>query len=188
MGQYYVPIIRRGPGKFDTFDSHDYNNGLKLMEHSYIGNTFVDTICKQLYNRPGRLAWVGDYAENDDYFGGRDLAMFIQEAWNDAKELKNRKKPAETDGNFLNDKFVVNLSKNEYVDMAKYIAITKVDNYDLQVHPLPLLTAVGNGRGGGDYSGSSMDYVGSWAGDTIIVTDSKPASGEDISDVSFEER
>ena len=38
-----------------------------------------------------------------------------------------------------------------------------------EFHPLPLLTANGNGRGGGDYLGSDMDLVGSWAGDRIAV-------------------
>ena len=42
MGQYYIPIIKRNNGTFETYDSHDYDNGLKLMEHSYVGNSFVD--------------------------------------------------------------------------------------------------------------------------------------------------
>ena len=32
-----------------------------------------------------------------------------------------------------------------------------------QIHPLPLLTAEGNGRGGGDYHGTNMEMVGAWA-------------------------
>ena len=41
LGQYYTPV------NIDTMEwvkSHDYGNGSKLMEHSYIGNNFVEAI------------------------------------------------------------------------------------------------------------------------------------------------
>jgi hypothetical protein len=39
-----------------------------------------------------------------------------------------------------------------------------------KINPLPLLTCLGNnGRGGGDYDGSCMDAVGSWAGDSLSM-------------------
>jgi hypothetical protein len=34
---------------------------------------------------------------------------------------------------------------------------------------LPLLTAEGNGRGGGDYRGENENLIGSWARDIISV-------------------
>jgi hypothetical protein len=37
-----------------------------------------------------------------------------------------------------------------------------------RIHPLPLLTCEGNGRGGGDYRGES-DLVGRWSRDLISV-------------------
>ena len=40
---------------------------------------------------------------------------------------------------------------------------------DSVLHPLPLLTAVGNGRGGGDYAGINADKIGSWAFDVLEV-------------------
>jgi hypothetical protein len=39
----------------------------------------------------------------------------------------------------------------------------------LRINPLPLLTAEGNGRGGGDFGGTDEDKVGSWARDVISV-------------------
>ena len=36
-------------------------------------------------------------------------------------------------------------------------------------HPLPLLVAEGNCRGGGDYNGINENIVGSWARDVISV-------------------
>ena len=50
MGQYYKPcILGAAPteGQHETvmawMYSHDYDNGLKLMEHSYTDNNFVQT-------------------------------------------------------------------------------------------------------------------------------------------------
>ena len=44
------------------------------------------------------------------------------------------------------------------------------------IHPLSLLTASGNGRGGGDYRGHNKHLVGLWAGD-VISSDSKVPQG-----------
>ena len=70
MGQYYYPTILREKNKrfySEEFYSHDYDNGLKLTEHSYCGNHFVETIMAQLLNNPGRLAWIGDYHSDGDF-------------------------------------------------------------------------------------------------------------------------
>lgn len=49
MGQYYKPIILSDDNKVVAYMySHDYDNGLKLMEHSYIGNNFVETFASLL--------------------------------------------------------------------------------------------------------------------------------------------
>ena len=187
MGQYYTPIIKRNNGTFATFYSHDYANGLKLMEHSYVGNIFVDTVAKQLYNNPSRLAWIGDYAESDDNFNGSDLSVFIKESQEEARELKHRRKPMPTNGDFLENKFIVNVSKNEYIDMNKYAQEAPLDRWiETPIHPLPILTAVGNGRGGGDYHGEDS-MVGYWAGDTIVVSDNKPSGTDITEDCYFEE-
>ena len=37
------------------------------------------------------------------------------------------------------------------------------------LNPVPLLTAIGNGRGGGDYEGTDMGWVGAWALDPITI-------------------
>ena len=41
MGQYYQPLLIDDSGSMITAYSHDFDNGLKLMEHSWIGNNFV---------------------------------------------------------------------------------------------------------------------------------------------------
>ena len=40
----------------------------KLLEHSWWNNTFVNAFSAFLYNNPGRVCWVGDYATEPDDF------------------------------------------------------------------------------------------------------------------------
>ena len=65
-------------------------------------------------------------------------------------------------------RYIVNHSKKLFVDKEKLTS---------NIHPLPLLTCEGNGRGGGDYGGSS-ELVGSWARDVISVERLAPASSD----------
>ena len=44
MGQYYMPLLIGKDKKILRFYSHHYNNGLKLMEHSWVGNNFVNAV------------------------------------------------------------------------------------------------------------------------------------------------
>ena len=62
-----------------------------------------------------------------------------------------------------------NHTKKQYVDKTKFKCY----------HPLPLLLAEGNGRGGGDYYGSNEDKIGIWARDVISVEDEKPEGYEE---------
>ncbi len=43
MGQYYHPTLIDAEAHVSWFYTHDYDNGLKLMEHSYIGNSVMNT-------------------------------------------------------------------------------------------------------------------------------------------------
>ena len=62
MGQYYHALILKDK-VYDTNNeqvlawlySHNYSNGLKLMEHSWIGNNFVETL-KILF--PGTIVGI----------------------------------------------------------------------------------------------------------------------------------
>ena len=78
-----------------------------------------------------------------------------------------RKGKPELEYNSVSDddnRYLVNDDKKEYVDMWDVIALG-----GSRIHPLPLLTSEGNGRGGGDYWGLDDKYVGSWARDFIRV-------------------
>lgn len=75
-------------------------------------------------------------------------------------------------------RFIVNHTKKEFVDKRKVPSIG-----GWRVHPLPLLTSSGNGRGGGDYhpiDDSDGKFVGSWAGDVISVEPVKPEGFTEI--------
>ena len=66
MGQCYKPInIENGQWLY----SHDFGSGLKLMEHSWIGNQFVGAVMKlmipggQWHRKP--IVWCGDYYDEE---------------------------------------------------------------------------------------------------------------------------
>ena len=69
-------------------------------------------------------------------------------------------------------RYIVNHTKKEYVDKKE----CPKDKDGWIIHPLPLLTAQGNGQGGGDYytEDDSELFIGTWAGDSLEVTSKKP--------------
>jgi hypothetical protein len=66
MGQYYKPCLLTRTGKTVKawLYSHRYGNGLKIMEHSWITNGFVETVESLLipggpwYKQP--IVWAGE--------------------------------------------------------------------------------------------------------------------------------
>ena len=66
--------------------------------------------------------------------------------------------------------------------------LTCTEDDDWHFHPIPLLTAVGNGRGGGDFSGIGEENVGCWAGDLLEVRTVRPDDYENVTaDFQFQE-
>jgi hypothetical protein len=181
MGQYFNPIIlgdKPEEGQHETVKawmySHDYSTGLKLMEHSYQGNTFVSAFEKQLSRRgkhyKSRVVWAGDYADEEP-----GLKIIVED-----KEYDTNLHSLCNDENKINPKvmstedypFIVNHTKKQFVDKNSVPEI--VDCKGNKIHPLPLLTCEGNGRGGGDFRGDEKGIVGSWARDVISVEKDNP--------------
>lgn len=169
-----MPDGRVAWGTYDDPDSFlSCFSGMKLLEHSYIGNHYVNGVMEEIENNPSRVAWVGDYADEDTDFTETYTADDYKTAWED-EDMKDspfkRLPEVHTDG------YIVNYSKGLYIDIAHYIKKSDVYNDDEGwiVHPLPLLTAIGNGRGGGDYRSYNRDTVGVWATDIIEYTHEKP--------------
>lgn len=199
MGQYYKPVfLKTTKPKSENdikgwFYSHNHKSkwtredgtsfvsgeGLKLMEHSYIGNNLVSHVERHLVKEPQNLVWAGDYADVEPHAEFRvevEEGKFETGASNiygiceDAKEIKpqGRLRPLAKRYRYL-----VNLNKQEFVDKTKCPEIEGWEgNY---IHPLPLLTCEGNNRGGGDFRAEN-DYIGTWARDVITVATSKPES------------
>jgi hypothetical protein len=158
MGQYYKPT---SVDKMESLYSHDYGNMSKLMEHSYISNDFVD-IAERMLSRGGKwykhsFVWAGDYADEEPS-GGNLFTL--------AKELKNilRGGKLEPTG-----RYIINYSTKEFIDKE----LVPEDEEGWKVHPLPLITCEGNGRGGGDYR-KENNAIGIWARDRISIEDSVP--------------
>lgn len=161
MGQYYKPIILKDDtNKIEKwFESWDYDCGLKLMEHSWLKNPFVLAVETQLMKNPKRIVWAGDYADEEKRCKTNLFTRCSEKTkshrinhFHDAMDW-HRTYP-----------YLVNHTKKEYVNKMEVPA--DIDGWI--IHPLPLLTCEGNGRGGGDYRGESP-LVGIWARDLISI-------------------
>ena len=169
MGQYFNPaILAKNKKTVSAFlYSHSYGNGLKLMEHSWIGNNFVRAFESLIYKNPQIVVWAGDYAEPCK---GRKSNVY--DRCKDKLEQEPQTKLTNKDC-----RFIVNHTKKEFVDTLKAKKITAdwAKDEDYRIHPLPLLTSEGNGNGGGDYFGTEgKEFVGVWARDLISVEPEAP--------------
>jgi hypothetical protein len=174
MGQYYMPaILAKNKKTVSAFlYSHDYSNGLKLMEHSWIGNNFVRAFESLIHKNPQIVVWAGDYAA--------ECKQRKSNVYNRCLD-KVRQRPATK---LTNDdcRFIVNHTKKEFVDTSKVMPIDSAwASDDDRIHPLPLLTSEGNGKGGGDYFGKAdQNLVGTWARNLISVEPEAPKDFKEL--------
>lgn len=165
MGQYYRAYVKCGETE-KIFDPMDYGSYYKLMEHSWIFNDFVCIVAGELAHSPKEVAWIGDYAEIDDFMELSDYACKNAESiLNRCWEQDNTVRQSDSNKIILVGGYLVNHTKKIYIDMQEYLIANTEDFWC--INPLPLLTAIGNERGLGDYRGLSMEKVGSWAFDLI---------------------
>lgn len=203
MGQYYRGVILSKNTKKSekiivkqSFCCYAHDNGAKLMEHSYVGNWYVKeyerALAEEFYGYP--LVWSGDYADThfDTDVYTKALEFIDKATRKNAKALGYRKNRNGRWGNeFIRDgitasekslaiatpyeelnttyEYIINFTKKMFVRIPK-----KTDDDGLIIHPLPLLCADGNGRGGGDYEGTNMELIGAWAFDRIGVGNELP--------------
>jgi hypothetical protein len=184
MGQYYRPILTNAKGYEIVYNRHvdgEYTMA-KLMEHSWWLNPFVSTICSKLYRNPMQVVWVGDYAydaNTTNGIGKEELYRLCKKAWS-GKGVGVKEKLL-----YLSHMYLVNHTKKVYIDCTEYEK--ECDDNGWCIHPLPLLTAIGNGLGGGDYRGENGCDVGCWANDLISVEASVP-NGYTKENYSFVEK
>jgi len=166
MGQYYYPVSL---DKKEYLLSHDYDNGLKLMEHSYIGNNFMNAIERLLI--PGgawyktKILWAGDYADHEPGYAktkdGYDVNIYSI-IYKEGTKIKPSDERVDVKYHYL-----TNHTKKVVIDLNKI----KEDGDGWKIHPLSLLTCEGNGRGGGDFHGEDSK-IGSWARNVISLEES----------------
>ena len=176
MGQYYKPIILDSKKKkvVSWMYTHDYRNGLKLMEHSWIGNDFMMTVENNLipggawYKQP--LVWAGDYADPE----GKSKSNLHNRCEKITQIVPKLKKIGKR------YKYIVNHDKKEFVNKDVVPTTTMIgDKHPWQIHPLSLLTCEGNGRGGGDYHKESP-LIGAWARDVISIESKPPVDYKEL--------
>jgi hypothetical protein len=216
MGQYYKAVfLVENQKPITSVSSYDFGNGAKLMEHSWEKNPFVRFVERQLMVAPQKVVWAGDYADHEDpkTITAREIKLLADEEseyWN-SKVLKekgvNLYSLSETIGKLTHDennknkyehdykevapltaKYLVNHDKKEFVNKTK----TPKDGNGWKIHPLPLLTCEGNGRGGGDFhintekKQGNVELIGTWARDRISVVSTKAEIPKDFTELVFD--
>ena len=153
MGQYYNPCVLKKNWKTAknpvcvSLKCYDYGNGAKLMEHSYIGNSFVrsmEFLLATVYNGLP-FVWCGDYADPVQTRTGEhniysDAGRFIYKDYDGDCNSKSKAyealrgtipaMPEWKEGQVWNPyetipyyKYLVNYSKKQFCIMPKYSKI-----------------------------------------------------------------
>ena len=176
MGQYYKIAFKHDGMCAVVNDRKIEGEGYiaaKLLEHSWLGCDIADAVAYEMYKNPMHLAWVGDYADDgDEVEAATNGDISYKGVWID----DDSKHEFSTHGNDFDysGKWLVNHSKRLAMSFDKYIEESKT--MGVTIAPFPLLTAIGNGRGGGDYGDEypCYDEVGTWVWDLISIEDVKP--------------
>ena len=194
--------------KIEQAKSSYYNyHGLKIMEHSWLRNDLVNGVAKRLLNKKGRVVWVGDYSDEGIFKStdGTETPLTLEELYNASRKSGEDEngyniyegglpdnvkfmKLVRYNPNFtMEHKFLINLTKKEYVHLDEYIS-RSISEDGWCVHPLPLLTSTGGDNGGGDYHECFIDshLVGHWAYDELIIKEVEPKGFTKL-DVTFSE-
>jgi hypothetical protein len=171
MGQYYKAVLLSTDGKVIGYlQPWTWGSLGKLMEHSWTRDQFLTNVLALL--TPGsafgdgagvRLVWAGDYAD-EDYAADPEGTTLVT-LYQACKTVQESCDAVPEGVRVTQFPYLVNSTKRVYVKCpAKGL------------HPLPILTAEGNGRGGGDLPADHAwsGLAGSWARDAICVRPSPP--------------
>lgn len=118
MGQYYIACIVSGSSVAEVLRCvrpFQFMEGWKLMEHSFLGNEFVESfewlICPEGPYYNSRVVWAGDYADTEP---GRETNLY--------NECGDKYISVETNTDMVNRfPFIVNHNKKLYVDKRKAV-------------------------------------------------------------------
>lgn len=190
MGQQFRPIIGGiygGDYRSYVYQTKDECICTKIMEHSWWNNKFVNTISYMLYNCPKRVCWVGEYSEEKDFKFDVPDSVLIPSYEDIYGEDEDYRDIEEFIDFTLDGKYLVNFDTEEYIDLDLYKKKSFGRNDEI-IHPLPLLTAIGNGDYLGDYHdyNKGFKFVGKWAWQLLAILDKAPSNFTKI-DLIFSE-
>jgi hypothetical protein len=182
MGVYYMAAI--GAGKVAMrYGSHGFRVGLKLMEHSYLDNPYCNFILGMVYQSPQPLVWLQEYHKAEESEDDEKKETTTSLTWEAVEECPVIVAVANVCAG--NDFYVLNHTKEVYIDMAELSALyaaahaakkpaeeseirwNHAENRFAPVHPVPLLC---NSETSGDFYGDEDDRRSSWCGDVISTT------------------
>lgn len=182
MGQYYCFAALDSHNKIKAFAfPTQYNQGLKLMEFSYIGNNFMGVVESliNIDNDEGRFAhsnivFGGDYADKEgNAEEGKNICQLCKSGDIDSIMIdpKNAPKPRHY-------RYLINETKKVFFDMDRVKRFSYYDYWGgkkcfASIHPLSILCCEGNGRGNGDFNGHHKK-VGAWSRDVVVTSDNMP--------------
>ena len=168
MGQNYLPV------NLDTqeyLSPGDWGSGAELMEHSWLENQML-CYCAQLLS-PGnrwyntRVVWAGENMDKGTFIPDKRHREENLYNYADVK-FKHLQKP-KVSMEICGIKYLVNKNQNQYINLKKL----PPDKKGRIIHPLPLMTCSGNGKGSGAFQGQNS-FTGSWAGDRLSCELIKP--------------
>lgn len=191
MGQYYRAVIETdgaempvvvNPWNFPRLiHGEPFGEGQKLVEHSSVegkapASSLTVACAMGLLSDAGRKGarvwWMGDYADDIIDRDDRDTWDAFYAAWKNGPSKRTSGEVTGEECERACTGYLVDLDRHTFVDVAASCNGADTESHWV-FHPLPLLTAVGNGQGSGDYrSGDDRDLdpeglVGSWAGHRV---------------------
>lgn len=193
MGQYYMIV---NADKRERIKPYALGTGMKLMEWSYNRTSVVLALMNKIAEdwAGDRVYVVGDYAAADnpnekcykalscliEEFGSDEIYQYADENFEDVSK--------KCDTEYRGYRYIYNHATRQVIDLEK--CPVEWAWYDAEagegavssIAPLPLLIAMGNDRGGGDFHSGhrGYGYVGRWC-DTVEYVEVRkdPIPGND---------
>lgn len=184
MGQYYKAVMLIEDKKNYTNNRalvFSFPGSAKLTEHAWNGNRDVSEAMRALKdlsaetNLDIRVAWVGDYSKDFYKAQGADFTDDYHRegftaAWGEYVSI-----PALKHSPAYGKLYAVNDDLKEAVEIwGSDYSLIEAEHGKWWMCAWPILNAVGNGQGGGDYHGVNEHLAGRWAYDRQRILDHIP--------------
>lgn len=95
MGQYYIVAFKKVSDDNTIINDRNVEGcdyvGAKLMEHSWLKNDLCMAIANVLSQGKCRLAWIGDYAEDEELSEICNNELTMEEVWEKSIPMFSRR-------------------------------------------------------------------------------------------------